>query len=54
MELTNGGKRPIELPNGETRTFLEDGDALIMRGWCERDGAVRIGLGEVVGTVESK
>ena len=54
MELTNGGKRPIELPNGETRTFLEDGDALIMRGWCERDGVVRIGLGEVVGTVESK
>jgi fumarylacetoacetase len=54
MELTNGGKQPIKLPNGETRTFLEDGDALIMRGWCERDGAVRIGLGEVVGTVESK
>ncbi|MDM0113720.1 fumarylacetoacetase [Variovorax sp. J22R133] len=54
MELTNGGKQPIELPNGETRTFLEDGDSLIMRGWCERDGAVRIGLGEVVGTVEAK
>lgn len=53
MELTNGGKKSIELPNGEKRTFLEDGDALIMRGWCEREGAVRIGLGEVVGTVEA-
>lgn len=53
MELTNGGKQPIDLPNGEKRTFLEDGDALIMRGWCEREGAVRIGLGEVVGTVEA-
>jgi fumarylacetoacetase len=54
MELTNGGKQPIQLTNGENRTYLEDGDALIMRGWCERDGAVRIGLGEVVGTVEAK
>ena len=54
MELTNGGKQPIALPNGEKRTFLEDGDSLIMRGWCERDGAVRIGLGEVIGTVEAK
>jgi fumarylacetoacetase len=54
MELTSGGKQPIALPNGEQRTFLEDGDALIMRGWCERDGAVRIGLGEVVGTVEAR
>jgi fumarylacetoacetase len=51
MELTLGGKQPIELPNGEKRTFLEDGDTLILRGWCERDGAVRIGLGEASGTV---
>ncbi len=51
MELTGGGKQPITLPNGEKRTFLEDGDTLVMRGWCERDGAVRIGLGEVTGTV---
>ncbi|GER13693.1 fumarylacetoacetase [Variovorax boronicumulans] len=51
MELTLGGKQPITLPNGEKRTFLEDGDTLVMRGWCERDGAVRIGLGEVTGTV---
>lgn len=51
MELTLGGKQAIELPNGEKRTFLEDGDTLILRGWCERDGAVRIGLGEASGTV---
>lgn len=51
MELTLGGKQPITLPNGEKRTFLEDGDTLVMRGYCEREGAVRIGLGEVAGTV---
>jgi len=51
MELTSGGKQPIMLPNGEQRSFLEDGDTLVMRGWCERPGAVRIGLGEVSGTV---
>lgn len=54
MELTSGGKQPITLPNGEQRSFLEDGDALIMRGWCEREGAARIGLGEVVGIVEAR
>ncbi|WP_326542108.1 fumarylacetoacetase [Pseudorhodoferax sp.] len=51
LEQTLGGKQPITLPNGETRTFLEDGDTLVLRGWCERDGAVRIGLGEARGTV---
>jgi fumarylacetoacetase len=51
LELTAGGKQPITLPDGEQRTFLEDGDTLIMRGYCERPGAVRIGLGEVSGTV---
>ncbi|PLC02024.1 fumarylacetoacetase [Variovorax sp. RO1] len=51
IELTGGGKQPITLPNGEKRTFLEDGDTLVIRGWCEREGAVRIGLGEVTGTV---
>ena len=51
LELTMGGKQPITLPNGERRTFLEDGDTLTLRGWCERAGAVRIGLGEVSGTV---
>ena len=51
IELTLGGKQPITLPNGEKRTFLEDGDTLVIRGYCERVGAVRIGLGEVSGTV---
>jgi fumarylacetoacetase len=51
IELTLGGKQPITLPNGEKRTFLEDGDTLVIRGYCEREGAVRIGLGEVAGTV---
>ncbi|MDM0051135.1 fumarylacetoacetase [Variovorax sp. J22R115] len=51
LELTLGGKHPITLPNGERRTFLEDGDTLSLRGYCERAGAVRIGLGEVSGTV---
>ncbi|MDA7418540.1 fumarylacetoacetase [Xenophilus arseniciresistens] len=51
MELTLGGKQAITLPNGEQRTFLQDGDTLILRGWCEREGAVRIGLGEASGTV---
>ena len=51
LELTMGGKNPITLPNGESRSFLEDGDTLTLRGWCEREGAVRIGLGECVGSV---
>lgn len=51
LELTNGGKQPISLPNGETRTFLEDGDTMAIRGFCEKPGAARIGFGEVVGTV---
>jgi fumarylacetoacetase len=51
MELSLGGKQAIELPNGEKRTFLEDGDTLTLRGWCVRDGAVRIGFGEASGTV---
>ena len=53
LELTLGGKQPITLPNGERRHFLEDGDTLSLRGYCEREGAVRIGLGEVSGTVEA-
>ena len=51
LELTLGGTRPITLANGETRAFLEDGDTLTMRGYCERAGAVRIGFGECAGTV---
>ena len=51
IELTAGGKQPLTLPDGEQRVFLEDGDTVILRGWCERPGAARIGLGECAGTV---
>lgn len=52
LELTQGGKQPIALPNGETRSFLADGDTLTLRGFCERAGARRIGLGGCSGTVQ--
>jgi fumarylacetoacetase len=51
LELTAGGKQPIRLPSNETRTFLEDGDRVDLRAWCERDGFARIGFGAASGTV---
>ena len=51
LELAWRGTQPITLPTGETRSFLEDGDEVIFRGWCERDGWARIGLGECRGTI---
>ena len=51
LEMTLGGKEPLALPNGETRTFLEDGDEVILRGFCELEGFRRIGLGECGGVV---
>ena len=51
LELTWRGKEPVHLPTGEERKFLLDGDEVTIRGYCERDGAVRIGLGECRGTV---
>ena len=51
LELTWRGAEPLTLPGGETRRFLEDGDEVVMRGWCERDGARRIGMGECRGVV---
>jgi fumarylacetoacetase len=51
IELTTGGKHPLTLPNGERRVFLEDGDAVVLRGWCEKAGAARIGFGACWGTV---
>src|SRR5664279_2790548 len=51
LELSQGGKKPIHLANGETRTFLEDGDCIVLRGYCERNDARRIGFGECRGTV---
>ena len=51
LELTRGGKQPITLPNGETRTFVQDGDTIELHAWCERDGAVRIGFGPCSGVI---
>ena len=51
LELTAGGRQPLTLAGGETRTFLEDGDQVMLRGWCEREGYVRIGFGEAAATV---
>ena len=51
LELTWRGTEPLELPSGEQRRFLEDGDEVIMRGYCEREGFRRIGLGECRGRV---
>jgi fumarylacetoacetase len=51
LEMTRGGREPITLPNGETRRYLEDGDEVIFRGWCRRDGFVTIGLGTCRGRV---
>jgi fumarylacetoacetase len=51
LEISQGGKQPVQLPTGETRSFLEDGDEIIMRAWCEGEGAMRIGFGECVGRV---
>jgi fumarylacetoacetase len=50
LELTWRGTRLIELPNGERRTFLEDGDRVTITGWCQGDG-YRVGFGEVTGGV---
>ncbi len=51
LERTRGGSEPIALPGGETRRFLADGDEVILKGYCEADGFVRIGLGECRGRV---
>jgi fumarylacetoacetase len=51
LELTWRGAEPLALPNGETRKFLEDGDEVILRAFCERGGSVRIGFGECRGVI---
>ena len=53
LELTWRGSEPLQLPTGETRRFLEDGDEVVMRGFCEREGFARIGFGECRGAVVS-
>ncbi len=52
LELTQGGKAPLQLPSGETRAFIQDGDEVIQRGRCEAEGAVAIGFGEAAGVVK--
>jgi len=51
LEITEGGRKPLALPSGETRRFLEDGDEVIFRARCRRDGFVSIGFGDCRGRV---
>ncbi|MEZ1439982.1 fumarylacetoacetase [Pseudomonas shirazica] len=51
LEITEGGKHPVELASGEVRKFLEDGDEIILRARCVRDGVASIGFGECRGKV---
>ncbi len=51
LEISRGGKQPLELASGEARSFLEDGDEITLRAWCEGDGLARIGFGDCVGRV---
>lgn len=53
LELTWRGQNPLRLPDGEERRFLQDGDEVVIRGFCEREGAARIGLGECRGVITS-
>jgi len=53
MELSMAGKNPVALPNGESRSFLEDGDEVIERARCARDGHAAIGFGEAAGVIRS-
>jgi fumarylacetoacetase len=52
LELTWRGSDPLKLPSGEERSFLENGDEVIMRGYCKKEGAARIGLGECRGIIQ--
>jgi fumarylacetoacetase len=51
LEITRRGASPIQFPGGESRTFLEDGDEVILKGWCAASGFRRIGLGECRGLI---
>lgn len=51
IELSQGGRMPVPLANGEQRGFLQDGDAITLTGWCEKPGFVRIGFGECRGMI---
>lgn len=51
LEITRRGVEPLQLPNGESRKFLEDGDEVVFKGWCVASGFRRIGLGECRGLI---
>jgi len=51
LELTHGGKKPLVLPSGETRSFVEDGDTIIFRAFAQNAGCPRIGFGDCAATV---
>ncbi|RBH53024.1 MULTISPECIES: fumarylacetoacetase [Pseudomonas] len=53
LEITEGGKKAVELPSGEVRKFLEDGDEIILRARCNREGFASIGFGECRGKIVS-
>jgi fumarylacetoacetase len=53
LELSQGGREPIALPSGEARRFLEDGDEIVMRAACRRDGFAAIGFGECRGRIKT-
>jgi len=51
LELTNGGKKELELAGGVKRKFLQDGDSIVIKGWCGKDDASIVGFGECEGTI---
>jgi fumarylacetoacetase len=53
LEITRRGAQPLQLSNGESRRFLEDGDEVTLRGYCEREGHPRIGFGSCQGTIRA-
>lgn len=52
LEITEGGKKPLQLDDKTERRFLEDGDTVIMKAWCEKANYPRIGFGVAVGTIQ--
>jgi fumarylacetoacetase len=52
LEMTFNGKQPITLDGAITRAFIEDGDTMILRGWCQGDG-YRVGFGECTGKIQA-
>ena len=51
LELTQGGRQALTLPGPTQRRWLEDGDTVVLRAWCQREGAAHIGFGECRGQV---